>query len=348
MWKPLEGPLGDAQRIYVSVDGVLNEIPLGVLEGADGRRVLEKYDFRVVSSTRDLLRGSHAAGNNTAILVGNPKFLMSEEEQLVAVNRLGGMDKAGPEQGMLVASAVTPAMPGSTAGGALSRAMTERGGCNPPPPNGGVLCPLPGTATEVQSIGELLREKHWTVSSYQGEQALEEVVKKAASPRVLHLATHGFFLPDEKSKAETEDPMIRSGLFFAGADRTLKMEAPKEGMENGVLTAYEATGLNLQGTELVVLSACETARGKVQSGEGVFGLGRALQEAGAEAVLMSLWSVPDQETQELMTEFYRNWTNGMEKAEALRKAELTEREVVKKRYGKDVPYYWGAFVLVGR
>jgi len=352
MWKPLEAPLGDAKRIYVSVDGVLNEIPLGVLQAADGSRVMEKYDFRVVASTRDLLRASHHGTNNTAILVGNPRFLMSDEEQRVAVNRLGGSGKQEPE--MLLASAVSPASP---AGGALSRAVTERGACNPPPPEGGVLCPLPGTATEVQSIGELLREKDWKVSSYQGEQALEEVVKKAASPRVLHLATHGFFMADEPAKAGTrgggqssgvEDPMLRSGLFFAGADRTLNMEAPIDGMENGVLTAYEATALNLQGTELVVLSACETARGHVQYGEGVFGLGRALQEAGAEAVLMSLWSVPDQETQELMTQFYTNWLGGMDKAEALRQAQVRERDVVLKRYGKDLPYYWGAFTLVGR
>ena len=350
MWKPLEAKLGDAERIYVSVDGVLNEIPLGVLQGADGRRVMEKYDFRVVSSTRELLRASHHTTNNTAVLVGNPRFLMSGEELQVAANHFRGVENQHPE--MLLASAVLPASP---AGGALSRAMTERGACNPPPPEGGVLCPLPGTATEVQSIGELLREKNWTVSSYQGEQALEEVVKKAASPRVLHLATHGFFLPDEQTKAGAsaknlgvDDPMLRSGLFFAGADRTLNMEAPMEGMENGVLTAYEVTSLNLQGTELVVLSACETARGHVQYGEGVFGLGRALQEAGAEAVLMSLWSVPDQETQELMTQFYTNWLGGMGKPEALRRAEITERDIVKKRYGKDLPYYWGAFTLVGR
>jgi CHAT domain-containing protein len=91
--------------------------------------------------------------------------------------------------------------------------------------------------------------------------------------------------------------MLRSGLFFAGADRVLKGEPPIEGVENGVLTAYEASTLNLQGTELVVLSACETGRGQVQNGEGVFGLRRALQQAGAQSVLMSLWSVPDRETQ---------------------------------------------------
>jgi tetratricopeptide (TPR) repeat protein/CHAT domain-containing protein len=353
MWRPLEASLGDAKRVYVSLDGVLNEIPLGVLQGADGRRVMEKYDFRVVSSTRDLLRASHRTTSNTAILVGNPRFLLSDVEQQTALNRWHG--SLNEEQATLVASAGPPANPANS--GALSRDATERGACDPPPPTGGVLCPLPGTAMEVQSIGELLRGKNWLVASYQGEQALEEVVKTAASPRVLHLATHGFFLSDQQVKlreslsgqsAGMEDPMMRSGLFFAGADRTLKSEAPIEGIENGVLTAYEATGLNLQGTELVVLSACETGRGQVQNGEGVFGLGRALQEAGAESVLMSLWSVPDRETQELMTQFYKNWLTGMDKPEALRRAQITERDRVMERYGKDLPYYWGAFILVSR
>ena len=343
IWQPLESALGDAKRVYVSVDGVLNQLPLGVLQGADGRRLMEKYDLRVVSSTRDILRTKHRPAGDTAILVGNPRFLLSEKEQVAALRGLDGSEKAGQE--VLVASTTLPANPG---GSALSRSVSERGACDPPPPEGGVLCPLPGTAAEVQSIGALLREKRWNVSSFQGEQALEEVVKKAAKPRVLHLATHGFFLTDEDATTGLEDPMLRSGLFFAGADRTLKLQAPLEGMENGVLTAYEAAALNLQGTELVVLSACETGRGHVQNGEGVFGLGRALQEAGAESVLMSLWSVPDQETQELMTLFYKNWLGGMDKPEALRQAQITERDEVQKRYGKDLPYYWGAFVLVGR
>jgi CHAT domain-containing protein len=99
---------------------------------------------------------------------------------------------------------------------------------------------------------------------------------------------------------------------------------------------------------LVVLSACETGLGRTEAGEGVFGLRRALQEAGAESVLMSMWSVPDRETQELMTQFYRNWLSGMTKHEAFRNAQSSERETVKTRYGKDLPFYWGAFVLVGR
>jgi len=350
IWKPLEPALGGAKRIYVAPDGALNEIPLGILQASDGRRVMEKYDVRVVSSTRDLLRPNHPATTNTAILVGNPRFLLSDEEQRIAINRL--RDSENHEQAVLLASARS-----NSVSGTVSRDATERGACDPPPPAGGVLCPLPGTGVEIQSVGELLRGKKWTVSSYQGDQALEEVVKSAASPRVLHVATHGFFLSDQQLKrgeglsgapSESDDPMLRSGLFFAGADRVLKNEAPVEGAENGVLTAYEATTLNLQGTELVVLSACETGRGSLQNGEGVFGLRRALQEAGAEAVLMSLWSVPDRETQELMTQFYKNWLRGMEKPEALRHAQASERDRVTKRYGKDLPYYWGAFILVGR
>ena len=104
--------------------------------------------------------------------------------------------------------------------------------------------------------------------------------------------------------------MLRSGLFFAGADRTRAGERPAAGLEDGVLTAYEASQLHLQGTELVVLSACETGLGQQANGEGVFGLRRELQEAGAESVLMSMWPVPDQETQELMTLFYRQWLVG--------------------------------------
>ena len=132
------------------------------------------------------------------------------------------------------------------------------------------------------------------------------------------------------------------------SNRVLAGEAPLADADNGVLTAYEAATLNLQGTELVVLSACETGLGRIEAGEGVFGLRRALQEAGAESVLMSMWSVPDRETQELMTLFYRYWLAGMTKHEAFRNAQLSERAAVKTRYGEDLPYYWGAFTLVGR
>ena len=183
----------------------------------------------------------------------------------------------------------------------------------------------------------------WKTSVYTNEIALKTAVERAVSPRVVHLATHGFFLPDQQIKADRtgaggsqpagiEDPMLRSGLYFAGANRTLARKPAGEGLDNGVLTAMEAGSLNLRGTELVV-----------------FGLRCALEEAGAQSILMSLWSVPDQETLELMKRFYSKWLDGMEIHEALKEAQLEMREQVRKSHdGKDLPYYWGAFVLVGR
>ena len=118
--------------------------------------------------------------------------------------------------------------------------------------------------------------------------------------------------------------------------------------EDGVLTALEASMLDLRGTELVVLSACETGVGSVLQGEGVFGLWRALELAGAQSVVMSLWKVPDEETRVLMELFYRKWLAGMDKHLALRDAQLELRQATIRDWGRDRPQLWGAFVLVGR
>jgi tetratricopeptide (TPR) repeat protein len=347
-WRPLEGALGNAARVYFAADGVLNEVSLGVVPRGDGKLLMEAYDLHIVSSTKDLLRTVHSSAGNDALLVGDPQFLLSVEQHRAAVAQQRAQI-GKPEAVMQAAPAPSASLAADTA--------AKRGECDPSPPQGGVLCPLPGTALEVQSIAALLREKNWQVVIDQQVNALEEAVKATQHPRVLHLSTHGFFLADADPRrrpdpfaqaASTQDPMLSSGLFFAGADRVLGGEPPLADADNGVLTAYEAATLNLQGTELVVLSACETGLGRTEAGEGVFGLRRALQEGGAESVLMSMWSVPDRETQELMTLFYRNWLSGMTKHEAFRNAQLSERETVKNRYGKDLPFYWGAFVLVGR
>ena len=220
----------------------------------------------------------------------------------------------------------------------------------------GALAPLPGTQKEVLAISALLTKKHWDVQTYTRVNALKEAVVQVQAPRVLHLATHGFFESDQNAEPEEpsvdqpssrEDPMLRSGLYFAGANRLLSGKPAPAGLDDGVLTASEASTLNLQGTELVILSACETGLGKVEAGEGVFGLRRALQIAGAESILMSMWSVPDRETQELMVLFYEKWLSGRDKHQALREAQLELRARVRARYGKDLPQYWGAFVLVG-
>ena len=293
----------------------------------------ETYDLRLVSSTKDLLREKTSVAANVGVLIGNPEFDIDESEYRSALLELASKENVGGRSE-------------AVRGGILSRDQ-ERA----------TLSPLPGTEVELQSIHAQLEKQDWQVEVYSGQNALEEAVKRVQSPRVLHLATHGFFLENQEYlrrdrgadiPSGQENPMLRSGLFFAGANRGLRGAAPSADLDDGVLTAYEAMGLNLQGTELVVLSACQTGLGQVRNGEGVFGLRRALQVAGAEAVLMSLWPVPDQATQELMSLFYAKWLNGLDKYQALREAQLEMREKIRERYGRDLPFYWGAFVLVGR
>jgi tetratricopeptide (TPR) repeat protein len=341
-WKPLEPALGGRRRIYVSPDGILNQVALGVVSDDAGKLLLERYELRMVSSTKDILREKKASPAKSAVLIGNPAFSLrvERERQLVKEVRVREVS----DQALM--TEVTPF------GANVVRGL-ERGAC-PGRSEGQVLCPLPGTQREVEAIQETLRKGGWDNNrAYLGDQALKEVLLKVHHPRVLHIATHGYFEADGMKETTggvepgSGDPMLRSGLFLAGADRMLKGEAISAGLDNGVLTAYEASTLDLQGTELVVLSACDTGLGEVQNGEGVFGLKRALEEAGAESVLMTMWAVPDRETQELMTRFYRNWLSGMDKAEALRQAQLAERRIVLQRYGKDDPSYWGAFVLTG-
>jgi CHAT domain-containing protein len=294
---------------------------------------MQKYDIRLVSSTKDLLRPADQETTRSAVLVGNPEFELTEDQQLKAVSDL--KVKRQPDESSVA----------MLAGSQRSRDQENN-----------ILTPLPGTQGEVESIDLLLKQNGWQPELYTKEQALEETLKRVKGPRLLHIATHGFFEPDQAYKYRAtvndlpsglEDPMLRSGLYFAGANRVLAGKAPPEGLEDGELTAYEATGLNLQGTELVVLSACKTGLGAVREGEGVFGLRRALQEAGAESVLMSLWSVPDEETREVMTRFYKKWLSGIQKPEALRQAQLEVRDEVRKKYGADLPYYWGAFIFFG-
>ena len=333
LWKPLETALAGKKRVYLSPDGALNQVSLGVVLAEDGRLLMEDRDLRLVSSTRDILRQKQGLAAGSAVLIGNPNFNLSEAQQRSAARAL----RPAKESEVLLAAALG------------SRRSGEQ--------RGRPLEPLPGTKAELQSIQALLGKKGWRVEVYDGDNALEERVKNVNNPRVLHVATHGFFFRNQEfaprplgtdRPSGREDPMLRAGLYFAGANRALTGGGATADLDDGVLTAFEATGLNLHGTELVVLSACGTGLGRVGSGEGVFGLRRALEMAGAEAVLMSLWSVPDQETQELMGLFYEKWLAGKEKHAALREAQLEMRQKVKERYGEDLPFYWGAFVLVGK
>jgi CHAT domain-containing protein len=210
---------------------------------------------------------------------------------------------------------------------------------------------LPGTLVEGYAIQRLIPEAKLL---RQGE-ATEAALKAVRGPEILHLATHGFFIEDQAFPlGETgrdlmvtgapalggrllENPLLRSGLVLAGANRLTS------GGEDGIVTALEASGLDLSGTDLVVLSACETGFGAVRTGEGVYGLRRAFVMAGARTLIMSLWKVDDTATAELMSTFHRRLTEGQGKAEALRQAQLEIRRVHTWRH----PFFWASFVSQG-
>lgn len=306
VWRPLATSLKNIRRVYVSSDGVLNKINLNSLYDSRTRTyVLDQTDIRLVSNTSELVSRTGVKPNLQASVFGYPDFNLNDHREVPA----GGLRNTG---GLL---------PGVS------------------------IADLPATLTELKMVGGLLSTGQWKVSSFNGREASEENLKKVRSPGILHVATHGFFQSDvavEESASETEsdeviqNPLFRSGLLFAGAgvDHASRTD-------DGILTAYEAMNLDLQNTELVCLSACETGLGDVQNGEGVYGLQRSFLVAGARSLLMSLWQVDDEATQQLMTSFYQGWMSGMPKSEAFRKAQQQMKEKYKQ------PFYWAAFVLVG-
>ena len=184
-WKPLEPALGSAKRIYVAPDGVLNTIPIGLMQDGAGKLVMEKYQLRIVNSTKDLLRAASLAQSKQAVLVGNPAFgltVAQQREALVQLNS-GAAPDANPET-----SAQHPDRPA---------AVASRGG----ELKGGNLNSLPGTQVEVDSVDKLLKNAGWKAEIYTGDRALKQVVTHVHGPRVMHLATHGFFLTDEQLTA---------------------------------------------------------------------------------------------------------------------------------------------------
>jgi len=208
---------------------------------------------------------------------------------------------------------------------------------------------LPGTREEIETIASEMKSKKWKVNTYLDKDALEIRVKEVKSPKILHIATHGYFKKDLENKGDAllggdiehdvENPLLRSMLYFAGAENANAETALTTC--DGTLTAYEAMDLNLDNTEIVVMSACETGLGEVKNGEGVYGLQRAFQVAGARSLIMSLWTVSDEATQVLMSTFYKKLLSGTDKRKAFRETLLELKSVYPEFY------YWGAFVMVG-
>ena len=326
-WKPIADKIGDAKTIYVSLGGVYNNINLNTIYNpTTGKYLIEEKDIRIVNSARDFVlnkeREKKKYTTNTASLFGFPNF-----------------------DGNTTVSADSSDLFASTRDlNSFWLDSLTRGGMK--------AKPLPATKIEVENISSTFKSKGWQVNSFLADNASETNIKKQQSPRILHVATHGYFFQDIPMDKDNnrflgmdrqqvvQDPMLRSGLLLTGANKTLKGETSSG--ENGLLSAAEASLLDLGETELVVLSACETGKGEVKNSEGVYGLRKAFSDAGAQNIIMSLWKVDDKVTQEFMSRFYEIWLNDkMSIREAFNKTQLE----IKAKYPQ--PYYWGAFILVG-
>ena len=300
-WLPIRKQVAGVKKLYLSADGVYNQINLNtLLNPVTSQYLIDEINLVYLTNTGDLLRKRNLNPDMKAVLVGRPTYDFTESNIRVNEVKIYGQRNVISEELMT---------------------FKEQD-----------FSDLPGTETEVSRIESILQKRNLDVISLKGEEALEENVKAVRRPSILHIATHGFFVDDQASAIS---PMIRSGIVLAGVKNT-----EKEKTEDGILTAYEATNLNLDGTDLVVLSACQTGLGEVRNGEGVYGLQRAIMVAGANNLLMSLWKVDDEATAFLMTSFYSVW-EGQNNPDEFREIQIAMR----KKYPH--PFYWGAFVMLG-
>ncbi|XYI00849.1 tetratricopeptide repeat protein [Sorangium sp. So ce1128] len=317
--QPLRRALGPTRRVLLSPDSALNLVPFGALVDEDGRYLVERYLFTYLPSGRDLLR-----------------------LRATAPARQGDVVVAAPDYDG------APALPQPR--GAGDDPSGERGQLRFPP--------LASAGEEGRAIGRKLPAAQVLF----GSEATEAALKALHGPRLLHIVTHGFFLPDQaqlrappppvlididvrssgmgswrSALPRIENPMLRSGLALAGANRR------STGGDDGLLTALEASQLDLNGTQLVVLAACETGVGATPSGDGVYGLRRALVMAGAETQVMSLWNVSDNATHELMQAYYDRLLAGGGRGESMREAQRGMLASPERAH----PFYWASFIVAG-
>jgi CHAT domain-containing protein/tetratricopeptide (TPR) repeat protein len=314
--EPLRPLLAGASQLLVAPDGELNLAPLEALVDPQGHYLIQSFSVTYLTSGRDLLRMQigRPAGSEP-VLVANPAF--------------------GDPPNIMAKSQSVP----RTAGRHSRRATVTEAQSFADLYFG----PLTATEQEARSIQALFPEAKLLTRS----MATESALKQLTAPAILHIATHGFFLEAKTSVVsgqtmsipvgETENPLLRSGLALAGANSRGK------GEDHGILTALEASGLNLWGTQLVTLSACDTGLGEVRTGEGVYGLRRAFVLAGAESLVMSLWPVSDYFTRRMMTEYYAGLKQGLGRGEALRQVKL---EILKHK-DRQHPFYWASFIQSG-
>jgi CHAT domain-containing protein len=330
VWKPLEKILKEAKTVYYSPSGLLHKLSFNAIPVNEGTLLSSVYDLNLVSSTREIACRKNNASEkpSSAALYGGLEYDIdsdkTKQESQPDKNHETQIRSMPPEDIM----------------------------------RGGSWQKLENSSLECSLIQKRLDANNIPVDLYDKERGNKKSFKNMNGKKtgVIHLATHGFFWADiEKNyeemkrlewlgvgKKTLEDPLMRSGLALSGANNGWKNKAV-EGVENGILFAADIANINLVGTELVVLSACETGLGVVNNKEGVFGLQRAFKLAGTQTIIMSLWKVDDHATKEFMKQFYENWlSGGMNKQKAFKEAQRGLRET--KEYSS--PFYWAAFVMM--
>lgn len=340
IWKPLEKELKDVKAIYYSPSGLLHQINLNAIPISENNEEMlsEKYQLQLLNSTRELVVRSNEKSNNFSVAL------------------FGGIQY--DEEGMTIkGNSSEPSGNISTTRSALGFNQTDstlRGGHT--------WQYLESTKEETESLIPILEKENREITLQKSYSATEESFKVLSktptklSPSIIHVATHGYFFPDPNSINDdsssknnqapvfkiSEHPMIRSGLLFAGANHAWQTGKPiRPTMEDGILTAYEISQMDLSDTELVVLSACETGLGDIKGNEGVYGLQRAFKIAGVKNIIMSLWQVPDYQTKELMIRFYKNY---LEKEMDIQTALLSAQNSMRDE-GYE-PFHWAGFVVL--
>lgn len=381
IWEPVTPMLPEDGPVFLVPDGVLNILPWDALVDADFEYLIRTTDLRILSSARELLPSRIEPAEGPFMFLAGPDYDTEEVagEQVLAEarGRRAARRSAQPAE-PAVADAEAPIGAASgTRGSRAGRFEAMRGisledldsrsavaleslRAASSGLRGLTFSPLPGAELEGNLISEQVSSSGGEPVIYTRREAEEAILASLdAPPRVLHVATHGFFLePDEELRQRLlkaqrsidvqipppgDNPLLRAGLAFAGINSNAPFLGEIDTTNDGILTALEVLSLDLTGTELAVLSACETGLGEIHEGEGVYGLRRAFQEAGVDQVVTSLWEVSDAGTQALMTAMYERLLEGMEPREALRDA---QRELMDSpRWG--YPYVWSAFMIVG-
>ena len=314
LWKPLEKYFPENPRIYFAPSGDLHQIAVEYAPTGNGKTISDKYEIYRVSSTRFLAMNYMPKPFKNSVLYGGIYYDSDTITMKHESDRYS-----------------TRSATSYTSFADFNR-NEDRGSLNY----------LPGTKTEVEDIVGKLKKKRIKSQLYEGSAANEESFKALSGEdiSVLHIATHGFFLPTDE-KMSGDQSLIQSGLLLSGANYAWQNKPLPDGIEDGILTAKEISFMDLRKTDLVVLSACQTALGEI-TGEGVFGLQRGFKKAGARTIIMSLWPVDDNATLLMMTEFYANLTKGMTKREAF----LAAQNKVKTTAGFENPRYWAAFIML--